>query len=77
MMPCAKYSVPQNSFPLPTGSVFSFATLGNASGKDYAAKVPLSRIRRGNRHFILRNARDEKSPERLVVAVRAGVEKGR
>ena len=40
-------SVPQNSFPLPTGSIFSFATLGFSFRK---------RSRRGNRCFILRNA---------------------
>ena len=33
------YSVPQNSFPLPIGSIFSFATLGSALGKDYAAAI--------------------------------------
>jgi hypothetical protein len=27
------YSVPQNSFPLPTGSTFSFATIGSAQEK--------------------------------------------
>ena len=43
------YSVPQNSFPLPTGSIFSFATLGFSFRK---------RLRRGNRYFILRNALD-------------------
>jgi len=42
-----EYSVPQNSFPLPTGSIFSFATLGFRFRK---------RLRRGNRYFILRNA---------------------
>ena len=40
-----RYSVPQNSFPLPTGSVLSFATLRK-------------RLRRGNRYSILRNALD-------------------
>jgi hypothetical protein len=43
------YSVPQNSFPLPTGSIFSFATIGFSFRK---------RLRRGNRYFILRNALD-------------------
>jgi hypothetical protein len=33
------YSVPQNSFPLPTGSIFSFATPGSALGKDYAVAI--------------------------------------
>ena len=33
------YSVPQNLFPLPTGSIFSFATLGSALGKDYAGAI--------------------------------------
>ena len=41
------YSVPQNSFPLPTGSILSFVTLGFSFRK---------RLRRGNRYFILRNA---------------------
>ena len=35
----ALYSVPQNSFPLPTGSILSFATLGSALGKDYAGAI--------------------------------------
>ncbi len=35
----AFYSVPQNSFLLPTGSIFSFATLGFALGKDYAGGI--------------------------------------
>ncbi len=48
-------SVPQNSFPLPTGSIFPSLRRASALGEDYAAKVSLSRIRRGNRHFILRN----------------------
>jgi hypothetical protein len=34
-----RYSVPQNSFPLPTGSIFSFATLGSALGKGYAGAI--------------------------------------
>ena len=33
------YSVPQNSFPLPTGSIFSFATQGSALGKNYAGAI--------------------------------------
>jgi hypothetical protein len=33
------YSVPQNSFPLPAGSIFSFATIGSALGKDYAGAI--------------------------------------
>jgi len=33
------YSVPQNSFPLPTGSILSFAMLGSALGKDYAGAI--------------------------------------
>ena len=43
------YSVPQNSFPLPTGSIFSFATLGFRFRK---------RSRRGNSYSILRHARN-------------------
>jgi hypothetical protein len=34
-----RYSAPQNLFPLPTGSIFSFATLGSALGKDYAGAI--------------------------------------
>jgi hypothetical protein len=32
-------SVPQNSFPLPTGSIFSFTALGSVLGKDYAGAI--------------------------------------
>ena len=32
-------SVPQNSFPLLTGSIFSFAAPGSALGKDYAGAI--------------------------------------
>jgi hypothetical protein len=39
--------VPQNSFPLSTGSIFSLATIGFRFRE---------RLRRRNRHFILRNA---------------------
>jgi hypothetical protein len=48
------YSVPQNSFPLPTGSIFSFATIGFSFRK---------RLRRGNRYFILRNALSYRGPD--------------
>jgi uncharacterized membrane protein YccC len=37
--PLGVYSVPQNSFPLLTGSILSFATLGSALGKDYAGAI--------------------------------------
>ena len=33
------YSVLQRSFLLLTGSIFSFATLGSTSGKDYAGAI--------------------------------------
>ena len=52
------YSVPQNLFPLPTGSIFSFAAPGFRFRK---------RLRRGNRYLFLRNALNDKIPHPSIL----------